>query len=254
MCNSKMDTSSKVLFAHRGMSALAPENTLSAFRLTPDYGLKWIECDVDVLSDGTVVVCHDDSLDRCSNYTGSLYTLDKNGLSDIDAGSWFDDAFTGEKIPTLDQLIELVNEKQLNINIEIKSCTAGWQQTLRLIEGVLASIEKLNQSSELLVSCFSPLALFEFKRRSPQTKVACLFKSNTFEDDWLSIVQACQAQAVNLSNDKLTQETVKKVKAQGYEVNVYTVNDVKRANQLFNWGVDGVFTDVGHLFPRKYRS
>ncbi len=69
----------------------------------------------------------------------------------------------------------------------------------------------------------------------------------------MSILQACHAEAIHVENDGLTKEMVHEMKHHGYAVNVYTVNDLARANQLFNWGVDGVFTDVGHLFPSRYR-
>lgn len=243
----------KTLFAHRGMSALAPENTLAAFNLCPEYGLSWVEVDVDVLADGTVVVSHDDTLDRCTNRTGSLYDQTFEDLQDIDAGSWFGDNFIGEPLPTFSQFIELVNKHKLNINVEIKSCTAGWEHTEKLIDGVINGLKKLNRNSDLLVSCFNPLALAEFKRRSPDTAVACLFEKETLQQDWLSILQACHAEAIHVENDGLTKEMVHEMKHHGYAVNVYTVNDLARANQLFNWGVDGVFTDVGHLFPSRYR-
>ncbi len=239
----------KTVFAHRGMSALAPENTLSAFALTKEYGIQWIECDVDILGDGTVVVTHDERLDRCTNQSGLVYEKNASDLNDIDAGSWFSDEFINEPLPTLAQLIELVNDKQLNINVEIKSCVSGWQDTLRLIEGTIQALEMLNADRQLIVSCFNPLALSEFKRRRPETSVACLFEKATLQPDWLSILQACQAECVHPEDAGLTQAQVHAFKAAGYRVHVYTVNNLARANQLFNWGVDGVFTDIAHLFP-----
>ncbi|WP_407330519.1 glycerophosphoryl diester phosphodiesterase [Enterovibrio sp. 27052020O] len=243
----------KTLFAHRGMSSLAPENTLSAFSLTPEYGLSWVECDVDILADGTVVVSHDDTLDRCTDRPGSLYDLTIEDLDDIDAGSWFGDAFIGERIPTFDQFITLMNILKLNVNVEIKSCTSGWENTEKLISGVIEGLKNLNQDANVLVSSFNPLALAEFKRRCPNVAVACLFEP-LMPEDWLSTLQACQADTINVANEGLTKEKVQEMKEHGLEVNVYTVNDLMRANQLFNWGVDGVFTDVGHTFPSRYRN
>ncbi|WP_028024151.1 glycerophosphoryl diester phosphodiesterase [Enterovibrio calviensis] len=244
----------KTLFAHRGMSSLAPENTLSAFALTPKHGLNWIECDVDVLADGTVVISHDDSLDRCTDRPGSLYDLTVDDLADIDAGSWFSDDYIGEPIPTFDQFIDLVNVHKLNVNVEIKSCTAGWAHTERLLDGVVEGLTRLHKDRDLLVSSFNPLALAEFKRRCPDIAVACLFSKEALEDDWLSIMQACQADTIHVEDEGLTKEKVIEMKGQGFTVNVYTVNQLGRANQLFNWGVDGVFTDVGHTFPSRYRN
>ncbi|WP_434360263.1 glycerophosphoryl diester phosphodiesterase [Parasalinivibrio latis] len=244
----------KTLFAHRGMSSLAPENTLAAFSRCKENGIQWVECDVDVLADGTVVISHDDTLDRCTDQSGSLYDLSKADLKGIDAGSWFHDDFIGEPIPTFAQFIDLVNRHKLNVNVEIKSCTSGWQNTLCLIEGVISGLEDLNPECELIVSSFNHLALAEFKRRRPQTTVACLFEACNLWDDAESVLEGCGADCIHPCNDGLTKETVKRFKQAGYKVNVYTVNDLARANQLFNWGVDGVFTDIAHRFPSKYKQ
>ncbi|MDD1795730.1 glycerophosphoryl diester phosphodiesterase [Enterovibrio sp. ZSDZ42] len=243
----------KTLFAHRGMSSLAPENTLAAFSLTPEHGLSWVECDVDILADGTVVVSHDDTLDRCTDRPGSLYDLTAEDLDDIDAGSWFGDAFIGERIPTFDQFITLMNILKLNVNVEIKSCTSGWENTEKLISGVIEGLKNLNRDADVLVSSFNPLALAEFKRRCPNVAVACLFEPQ-IPEDWLSTLQACQADTINVANEGLTKDKVQEMKEHGLVVNVYTVNNLMRANQLFNWGVDGVFTDIGHQFPTRYRN
>lgn len=244
----------KTVFAHRGIPSLAPENTLAAFSLCRQHGIKWIECDVDILADGTVVVSHDDTLDRCTDRSGSLYDLTQDDLAGIDAGSWFHDDFIGEPIPTFAQLIELVNRHQLNINVEIKSCTAGWEMTEKLLDNVIAGLEQLESGRELIVSSFNHLALAEFKKRRPQTAVACLFESTNLWQDWESVLQACQAEYIHPEDKGLTREMIGQFKSAGYKVNVYTVNDLARANQLFNWGVDGVFTDIAHRFPSKYKS
>ncbi|PMH42164.1 glycerophosphoryl diester phosphodiesterase [Vibrio sp. 10N.286.49.B3] len=243
----------KTVFAHRGMSSLAPENTLAAFKLCRSHGIKWLECDVDILADGTVVMSHDDTFDRCTDHSGSLYVANKNDLDNIDAGSWFSDDFIGEKVPTLEQTIALANAEQINLNIEIKSCTAGWAMTDALINNVISAIEQLDPQRKLIVSSFNHLALAEFKRRCPHIAVACLFERGALHDDWLSILQACQADYIHPENSTLTREQVQAFKNAGYKVNVYTVNNLARANQLFNWGVDGICTDIAQNFPSKYK-
>lgn len=244
----------KTVFAHRGIPTLAPENTLAAFALCQQHGIKWIECDVDILADGTVVVSHDDTLDRCTDHSGSLYELTKADLAGIDAGSWFHDDFIGEPIPTLEQLIQLVNQHELNLNVEIKSCSAGWAMTDTLLNNVISALEKLDAGRELIVSSFDHSALAEFKRRRPQTAVACLFESDNIWDDWESMLQICEADYIHPADKGLSKDMVARFKAAGYKVNVYTVNDLARANQLYNWGVDGVFTDIAHRFPSKYKQ
>lgn len=243
----------KRLFAHRGMSSLAPENTLAAFALCTEYGLRWVECDVDLLADGTVVLSHDDTLDRCTDRSGNLSDITVEDLQDIDAGSWFSDDFIAERILTFDAFIALANIHKLHINVEIKSCSAGWDYTLRLIDGVSAGLKQHDNDCDILVSCFNPQVLAEFKRKNPTISVACLFEKKGLPSDWLTVLQTCQADAIHVEDNGLSKERVVEMKAQGYAVNVYTVNCLARANQLFNWGVDGIFTDVGHLFPSRYR-
>lgn len=239
----------KTVFAHRGMSSLAPENTLSAFKKCAEHGVKWLECDVDILADDTVVISHDDTLDRCTNKSGSLYDLTAADLETIDAGSWFSDEFKGERIPTYDEFIDMANEYKLNLNIEIKSCADGWEKTLILLDKVIAGIKRLDSDRKVIVSSFNHVALYEFKKRCPSIPTACLFVYDNLWDDWESLLQACQADYIHPEDRNLTREMVTKFKQKGYKVNVYTVNSTMRANELFNWGVDGVFTDIAQNFP-----
>ncbi len=244
----------KTLIAHRGMSLLAPENTMSAFSLCKDYEIEWIECDVDILKDGTVVVCHDDTLDRCTDKSGRLCHINVQDLADIDAGSWFSDDYVGERIPTVQQLISLANEKHFNLNIEIKSCSAGAKLSHQLIDNLIEALNDLDPQRTVIISSFNHLVLAEFKQKSPETSVACLFEDHTLSDDWLSIVEWCQADYIHPENKGLTRAMVKNFIDAGIKVNVWTVNDLARANELFNWGVDGIFTDIAHQFPSKYKN
>lgn len=244
----------KTLIAHRGMSSLAPENTLSAFALCKEHGIQWFECDVDILQDGTVIVSHDDTLDRCTDKSGRLCDISSTDLASIDAGSWFSDDYVGERLPTIHQLIALANEHQLNLNIEIKSCSASAKLSQLLIDNLILALQELKPERELIVSSFNHLVLSEFKRKSPQTKIACLFESHNLWDDWNSIIEWCKADYIHPEEKDLTREMVQRFKDSGIKVNVWTVNDLARANELFNWGVDGICTDIAHRFPSKYKS
>ncbi|SFD07803.1 glycerophosphodiester phosphodiesterase family protein [Pragia fontium] len=243
----------KTLYAHRGMSSLAPENTLSAFKLCVDHQVHWFECDIDILHDGTIVVSHDSTLDRCTDRSGSLFELKRQALDSIDAGSWFSDEFIGERIPTLDQLIDLMNQYRLNANIEIKSCDSNADAARDLLSGLDKALEGLDSQVEYIISSFNPMLLAEFKKIRPQARVACLFETHTLNDDWHVIMQWVGAEFIHPQNQGLTREQVQMFKAHGYKVNVWTVNAKDRANQLFNWGVDGIFTDVAQSFPKGRR-
>ena len=209
--------SGRMIIGHRGLSSLAPENTMAAFRSAVDHQVAWVEADVDIIADGTVIVCHDSTLDRTT---------------------------------TLRNLIDLMNATGLNANIEIKPSEAGREETLRLIDAVIAELEGVRPGVEVIVSSFSHLLLHLFKQRAPKVPVGCLYKSGTLSSDWRSTLQIVGADYIHPEDSGLTREKVQAFRRAGYGVNVWTINSLSRANELFNWGVTGVFSDIAHQIPR----
>jgi len=239
-----------MIFGHRGLSSLAPENTMAAFRCAVDHQVKWVEADVDVIADGTVIICHDSTLDRTTNRTGRYDDLTAADLAGIDAGGWFSPRFVGEPLPALSDLIDLMNDSGLNANIEIKPNETGKEATLRLIDGVITQLERLHPDVKVIVSSFSHLLLHLFKQRAPKVPVGCLYKSGTLSSDWRSTLQIVGADYIHPEDSGLTREKVQAFRRAGYGVNVWTINSLSRANELFNWGVTGVFSDIAHQIPR----
>ena len=240
----------KTIFAHRGASAIAPENTMAAFKKAVEAGATWIETDVDVLKDGTPILIHDSSLDRTTNRSGSYYDLTVSDLDDIDAGSWFSPEFAGERIPTLAQLVAFMNETGLNANIEIKSSEAGAQMSLQLVDAILKELEALD-GPQVIISSFNHVLLKIFKDKAPQYSVGALFVAENLWDDWKSILELVGADYIHPDDSTLTRAQVQAFREAGYGVNVWTVNSPARANELFNWGVTGIFTDVAHQMLKK---
>ena len=140
----------RTIFGHRGLSSLAPENTMAAFRCAVDHQVAWVEADVDVIGDGTVIICHDSTLDRTTNRAGRYDDLTVADLGGIDAGGWFSPRFEGEPLPTLRDLIDLMNDTGLNANIEIKPNETGKEASLRLVDGVIAQLERLRPGVEVI--------------------------------------------------------------------------------------------------------
>lgn len=238
----------RTIFAHRGLSSVAPENTLVAIGSCAENKVKWFETDVDILGDGTPVVIHDTHLDRTTNRTGSIYNLSAADLTGIDAGAWFGREYRGQKLPTLAQLVELMNKKELNGNIELKPNGQGAEKALELIDAVIAELGKLDDDREVVISSFDYLALAEFKRRAPQYSVAALMGTEMLASNWLTTLELIGADTVHPDAAALTPELVQQMKEAGYTVNAWTVNSRARANELFNWGVDGIITDFAHEF------
>ncbi|WP_172120538.1 glycerophosphodiester phosphodiesterase family protein [Actinomyces faecalis] len=252
---------SRTVLAHRGASALAPENTLAAFRRAATEGAQWIELDVDVISDGTVIVIHDSCLDRTTDRSGSYYDLTATDLSQIDAGSWFEDAegsrpYAGESLPTLRAALEVVAQAGINVNVELKSCEAGAEACRRLVDGVAALLDAhIEQGGkQVLVSSFNPLLLERMRVRREGTDLALLTDSHMLGNDWRSYMENLGAVAVNPGDKGLERARVEEIRSLGYGVNVWTVNTRKRAEELFSWGVSGIFTDQVHILGSLARS
>lgn len=234
------------IYAHRGLSALAPENTLAAVRLAVERGATWAEVDVDVIRDGTVIVLHDSTLDRTTDRSGRYDDLVAADLPGIDAGSWFSPDFAGEPLPTLPQLLEIATATGLGLNLELKSNEAGGSRSLLLVERVAAELGARGMGERVLVSSFNHLLLYLFKQRLPQVPVACLYGRPGPYGDWRSTMELTGAEHIHLEDADLTREMVQLARGAGYGVGVWTVNSRGRANELFNWGATAVFSDNAH--------
>ncbi len=243
----------QIIFAHRGASGLAPENTMSSFRAAHGAGATWIETDVDILGDGTAICIHDTTLDRTTNRDGGFYDLTIDDLETIDAGSWYSDEYVGEKIPTLRELVAWMNDTGMNANIEIKSNEAGAKMCYLLIDSVLAELENLD-GPEVIISSFNHLLLRLIKDRAPHMPLGCLFTPDNLWPDWISILELVGADYIHPGIVGLTRDKVQTFRAAGYGVNVYTVDNPALADQLFDWGATGIFTNVPHLMLPQARG
>ena len=105
--------------AHRGGEGYAPENTLASFRRTMEYGIGWIEVDVQITRDGQLVLLHDKTVERTTDGQGTVSDLDLDELKRLDAGSWFDAGFANERIPTLSELFDFCGGR-VNYLLDIK--------------------------------------------------------------------------------------------------------------------------------------
>ncbi len=142
------------LIAHRGASAVAPENTLIAVREAKKLGANWVEFDVRLTKDNELICFHDDTLPRTTNGSGLVYEHTYAALIQLDAGSWFGSQFRGELIPTFTQMATLVTQLGMGMNIEIKP------DMTRPIETAQKTIDILKQlaippSDKILISSFN---------------------------------------------------------------------------------------------------
>lgn len=238
------------IVAHRGSCLYAPENTIAAFLLAVEHQADAIELDAKLSADGRVMVIHDHTVDRTTTGKGVVRQMTLAELKTLDAGSYFDVTFRGEKIPTLDDVFAAVGRK-LPINIELTNYTSMFDD---LPERVCALIKKHNLVGHVFFSSFSPLALLRARRALPEVPGGLLATegpSGAWMRGWPGRLVGCQA--LHPEKGDVTEKLVTSAHRQGKRVHVYTVNQEEDMRRLFGLGVDGIFTDNPPL-ARKVRA
>lgn len=225
-------------FAHRGASAAAPENTMAAFRKGLELGATGIETDVQMTSDGAVVVIHDESLNRTT--TGSGYVKDKTlrEILEVDAGSWFSPEFAGERIPTLEELLDLLQGRDTILNIELKNGTFFYPG---MEEKVIAAVREQGMSERVVISSFNHYSLAHCKKLAPEIRTGILYGEGLYRP-W-DYAASLQADALHAHHSSALPQFVSEAAAQGVVYHPWTVNDAKRMQELIEAGVAGIITD-----------
>lgn len=234
------DLSFPIIFAHRGASAFAPENTLAAFELALRQDADAIELDTKLTADGQVVVIHDQTLDRTTSKSGKVREFNLAEIRKLDAGSHFDIAFKGEKIPTLEEVLEAVGQLTF-VNIEIANYATI---TDELPFKVAKIVKRLHLSHRVMFSSFNPLALIRARTILPETPIGLLAlpgKPGWAARSWPG--KLIQYQSIHPEYRDLTPDLVKAAHQNGKYVFVYTVNQAEEMLRLFKMDVDGIFTD-----------
>ncbi|HEY0827120.1 MAG TPA: glycerophosphodiester phosphodiesterase family protein [Bacilli bacterium] len=208
------------LVAHRGWSGKAPENTMAAFRLAMDHPLiDWIELDVQLSKDGNPVVIHDYTLNRTTNGRGEVKAYTFQQLSEFDAGNWFDRSYKGEKIPSLEQVLQATYGK-IRLNIEIK--TAG-----DLYPGlelkVIELIHLYQVKHQVCITSFDHQAVKKVREIDPMIPTGLILSGKP-----LLIREQMKAAGANLLSmdyKYLTKGFVSEMMKEGYGMMAWTVND-----------------------------
>jgi glycerophosphoryl diester phosphodiesterase len=229
-----------MVIAHRGFSGAAPENTLAAFRKAIGVGSDMIELDIHLSKDGKIVVIHDENLEKTTNGRGKVVDHTLEELKKLDAGSKFRAEFSGERIPTLREVLELARDYVL-VNIEIKNPSHGRYPITELADKALKEVEKAGMTGRVIFSSFNPVSLEYIEKKEPRAWVAFLYHR-----PWSSLPELTggrEYRVLNLRNIHLTREKVGRIRKEGIKLNVYTVNSKAELEQFVDWGVDGIITN-----------
>lgn len=235
---------SNPVIAHRGASAYAPENTMSAFRLAQEMGASCIECDVMLSADNVAFIIHDTSLKRTTKTRGEVGLVTAEYLQTLEAGRWFARKFKGEPIPTLRELLDWLVPSGLSLNLEIKPYPGMHPQTVQVVLGML--LPYLNAlENRLIVSSFEYDVLEMCHQLMPELPIGYLM--DTWQADGLTRAGAVGAVSIHMNRKLATKARVEMLKQAGFLVLCYTVNRVRTARKLLSFGVDAVFSDYPDL-------
>ncbi|MEX2648205.1 MAG: glycerophosphodiester phosphodiesterase [Alphaproteobacteria bacterium] len=229
------------VIGHRGAARLAPENTLAGLRKAKAEGATWVEFDVKLTADGIPIVLHDDTLERTTNGTGPVARLTLAEIARLDAGSWWGPAFAGERVPTLETALATLAELGLGANVELKPCPGREIETGRVVGAFLARAWPAALPPPLL-SSFSPEALEAAREVAPGIARGMLVHDRRAE--WQILARRVDAVSVHTWRDFVTPDFAGAIRAAGYELLVYVVNDAAEARRLFALGVAAVFADA----------
>jgi len=233
----------KTIVAHRGASAYAPENTLAAFEKARAMGAQWMECDAKLSLDGEVILFHDSRLNRTTNGKGWVRSKNYHQLLLLDAGSWFSPLYKDEKIPLLKDVLAYCNKVLLNMVIEIKPGCLQAKSTAKAVMKIIQSISPLN--IQIFLSSFDRDALKQV--RLLDKKIPLAMTIHQWNSNWKLLAEALDCSSVHCSERALTKERIEAIKQTGRSVFTYTVNNAHRAETLFEWGVDAIFSDYPDL-------
>jgi len=235
------------VFAHRGASVHAPENTLAAFELALAQGADGIELDVKLSADGRVVVIHDPTVDRTTGAHGLVKDLSLAQLQSLNAGSFFSEKYAGEKIPTLDEVFEAVGKRTF-INVELTNYNTPRDH---LVETVCMLVKKFGLQERVLFSSFFASNLSQTRSYLPEVPGGLLALGG-FLGAWSRSFGFSfgKYQALHPHIKDTTPQQVQRVHRLGRRIHVWTVNAETDIRRLFDWGVDAIITDDPQLAVR----
>lgn len=222
--------------AHRGASGYAPENTLAAFRRAIAQGVSFIETDLHLTRDAHFVAIHDQTVDRTTGGHGAVQNLTLAEVRRLDAGSWFGSEFTGERIPTLDEILEFARKNDVVFYLELKP-SGFWG-------GEHALISQLRNSAEIarsVIISFDPEILANLRKIEPTLMTGLLY-AGKLENPFEKALEIGVRQ-IAVRCDLVTPNFLEQARKRDLQVVCWTVNSPAHMRLLAAAGVDGIMSD-----------
>lgn len=249
----RTDFNKPLIIAHRGASAIAPENTLAAFQKAIEAGAEGIECDVRLAKDGVPVVFHDSLLYRVGRIEGRVSDFTSKELQTLDVGSWFNtknprqavETFSAETVPTLAQLLDFLNDYKGLIYIELKCKEAEIES---LVKAVCQIISKSPLLPSIIVKSFKLEAIPIARRLCPEVKTAALFAPKIMtilrkEKRLVKIAHELEADQISLHFSLATRKLMEKAAKKNLAVTIWTADNPRWIKRAISLGVNAIITN-----------
>jgi glycerophosphoryl diester phosphodiesterase len=245
----RVPTGRPAVVAHRGHSAVAPENTLAAVAAARRARADWIEVDVRTSTDGVPVVIHDRTVDRTTGGTGAVAELTAAQLTALDAGSWFSaDGFGGEPVPTFAGVLDDMRRRGGRLLVEIKR-----PQSPAGVAALIAMIRECRLTRRVMVQSFDPAIVAAAREAAPELPRALL--TDGLHEDPVNVCREVGARAYHPTVEDVLANpgVVDELHAAGLAVMVWTANEDALWPALSAASVDGIITDrAGDLRGRLH--
>ena len=238
---------------HRGYCKEAPENTLSAYKLSAKNGFDYAECDVSFTSDNIPVLLHDGTIDRTSNGTGNIGDLTLEQVRQYDFGSWFNSKYAGEKIPTFEEFVALCRKLSIHPYIEIKSSAAYTQEQ---IDQLIYIVKRYGMTGKVTYISFNTSYLEYVKNTDPNARLGYVVDS--VGSGTIGAVQNLKTDTnevfVDANVSSLTTDMVNLCINADIPLEVWTCNDANHINNTLDPYVSGVTSDNVHAGKTLFES
>ena len=230
-----------LIVAHRGSSARAPENTLAAFEQAIDEGADAIELDVRLSKDGELIVCHDATINRCSDGSGKAADLTLRELKRVSAGAWFGKRFAGERIPTLGEVLERCGHR-ISVNIELKA--GRFENRSSLPDRCCELIASHHLRESVLVTSFHHSFIARLRRIHPDIPAGLLLNPAHLVRRLFRMVRGFyDVDYLVIGGASLRKSFVEEAHRHGVKVGEFTVNSRRRMERAYRYALDAVITN-----------
>ncbi len=233
------------IWAHRGASAYAPENTIAAFKLALDMGADGVELDVHMSADNKLMVCHDETVNRTSNGTGRIVDMTCQELKKLDFSNGMAE-YANSRIPTLKEVYGLLRPTDLTVNVEIKSDVVVYYG---IWDELYALEREMGMQGRILYSSFNHFVLMKLREVDPTAKIGLLY-SEGMVDPWV-YANHLHADAIHPHYlAALAPGVIAGCKNNGVAVHPWTCNEEKVICELAGAGVEALITNVPDVARR----